>query len=50
MEELYYIHDKLLNRFYKFKDFKGNIMKTLINGEILKRYYDRQNYIPYITV
>src|SRR6266498_990737 len=46
----YYIHEKLFNRSYKLKDFKGNIMKTLINGKILKRYHDRQNYIPYITV
>ncbi len=41
----YYIHEKLLNRSYKLKDFKENIMKTLINGKILKRYHDRQNYI-----
>ncbi len=46
----YLIHNKLLNRSYKLKDFKGNIMKTLINEKILKRYHDRQNYIPYITV
>src|SRR6266498_1593018 len=46
----YFIHDKLLNGSYKLKDFKGNIMKILINGEILKRYHSRQNYIPYIIV
>ncbi len=46
----YYIHEKLLNGSYKLKDFKGNIMKILINGEILKRYHSRQNYIPYIIV
>ncbi len=46
----YYIYDKLLNRSYKFKDFRGNIIKTPINGKILKRYFDRQNYILYITI
>src|SRR6266498_2966820 len=46
----YFIHDKLLNGSYKLKDFKGNIMKILINGKILKRYHSRQNYIPYIIV
>ena len=46
----YLIHDKLLNRSYKLKDFKGNIFKIPVNGKILKRYHDRQNYIPYITI
>src|SRR6266508_4936895 len=46
----YLIHDKLLNGSYKLKDFKGNIFKTPVNKEILKRYHDRQNYVPYITV
>src|SRR6266542_3810735 len=46
----YLIYDKLLNGSYKFKDFKGNIFKTPVNGEILKRYHNRQNYVPYITI
>ena len=46
----YLIHNKLLNGSYKLKDFKGNIFKTPVNGEILKRYLSRQNYVPYITV
>src|SRR6266498_3992405 len=46
----YFIHDKLLNGSYKLKDFKENIFKILVNGEILKRYHDRQNYVPYITI
>src|SRR6266542_1315978 len=37
----YFIHDKLLNGSYKLKDFKGNIFKTPVNREILKRYHDR---------
>ncbi len=41
----YFIYNKLLNRFYKLKDYKGNILKPPVNGEILKRYYDRQNSI-----
>src|SRR6266496_253530 len=46
----YLIHDKLLNGSYKLKDLKENIFKTPVNGEILKRYHDRQNYVPYITI
>ncbi len=46
----YFIHDKLLNGSYKLKDLKGNIFKTPVNGKILKRYHDRQNYVPYITI
>src|SRR6266508_5765641 len=46
----YLIHDKLLNRSYKLKDFKGNIFKTPVNGEILKGYHSKQNYVPYITI
>ena len=46
----YLIHDKLLNGSYKLKDFKGNIFKTPVNGEILKSYHSRQNYVPFITV
>ncbi len=46
----YYIHEKLLNGSYKLKDYKGNIFKIPVNGEILKRYHSRQNYVPYITI
>src|SRR6266542_3424827 len=46
----YFIHDKLINGSYKLKDFKRNIFKTPVNGEILKRYHDRQNYVPYIII
>ncbi len=49
-KEPYFIHDKLLNGSYKLKDFKGTIFKTSVNGEILKRYHDKQNYISYITI
>src|SRR6266540_2165152 len=46
----YFIHDKLLNGSYKLKDLKENIFKIPVNGEILKRYHDRQNYVPYIII
>ncbi len=46
----YFIHDKLLNGSYKLKDFKRNIFKTPVNGKILKKYHNRQNYVPYITI
>src|SRR6266496_5433213 len=46
----YLIYDKLLNGSYKLKDFKGNIFKIPVNGEILKGYHSRQNYVSYITI
>src|SRR6266511_3678191 len=49
-KELYFIHDKLLNESYRLKNIKGNILKILVNGELLKKYRNRQNYILYITI
>ena len=41
MERTILYFNKLLNGSYKLKDFRGNIMKTSINGKILEKYYDR---------
>jgi hypothetical protein len=46
----YYVHEKLLNGAYKIKDEKGIIVKVPVNGELLKHYYSRESYIPYILI
>src|SRR3984957_484612 len=46
----YYIHEKLLNGAYKIKELDGKILKTPVNGELLKRFYSRENYEPYVVI
>src|SRR6266498_2857741 len=46
----YYIHEILLNGAYKLKDDEGNIMRVPINGELLKHYYSREGYVPFIVI
>jgi hypothetical protein len=41
---LYYIHEELLNGSYKIKELSGKILKTPVNGELLKKYYDREDF------
>ncbi|CAI2188589.1 13402_t:CDS:2, partial [Funneliformis geosporum] len=44
----YYIHEVLLKGSYRLKEIEGQILKTPVNGIYLKRYKDRQNYVPYV--
>ncbi len=46
----YYIHEILLNGAYKLKDDEGNILRMPINGELLKHYYSREGYVPFIVI
>jgi transposase InsO family protein len=46
----YYIHRKLLKGSYEIKDLNGKIMKTPVNGELLKEYFDREGFIPYVVI
>jgi hypothetical protein len=46
----YYIHEKLLNGSYKLKETNGQILKTPVNGELLKRYHSREQFIPYVVI
>lgn len=47
----YYIHEVLMNGSYKLKnEINGRILKTPVNGELLKKYHERQNFIPYVVV
>ena len=38
----FYIHAIIGNGAYKLRDLQGNVLKTPVNGSLLKRYYDRQ--------
>ncbi len=46
----YYIHEVLLNGSYKLKEIDGRVLKVPVNGELLKYYYSREGFIPYIVV
>ena len=46
----YYIHEKLLNGAYKIKELDGKILRTPVNGELLKKFYSRENYEPYVVI
>ena len=46
----YYIQQKLLNGSYKIKEINGRVLKTPVNGELLKRYNSREKFIPYVVV
>src|SRR2546423_7386073 len=46
----YYIHEKLLNGSYKIKETNGKILKTPVNGELLKKYNIREAFITYVLV
>jgi len=39
-----------MNGLYKIKTEQGNILKIPINGELLQRYNDRKNFIPYVII
>ena len=46
----YYIHEVMLNGAYKIKEMNERILKTPVNGELLKRYYSRENFEPMIVI
>jgi hypothetical protein len=46
----YYIHEVLLNGSYKLRSMEGRVLLTPVNGNLLKLYYDRQQWEPMITV
>ena len=46
----YYIHEKMLNGSYKIKDMNGKILATPVNGELLKKYFDRYEFEPMVVI
>ena len=46
----YYIQQELLNGSYKLKEINGKILKPPVNGELLKKYNSREEFVPYVVV
>src|ERR1043166_3093043 len=46
----YYIHEVKLNGSYTLKNTDNQIIEVPVNGELLKLYHDRQNFIPYVVI
>ena len=46
----YYIHAIMLKGAYKLKEMEGRILKKPVNGELLKKYYNRENFEPMIVI
>ena len=40
----YYVHQVIVNGSYKIKEMDGRILKTPVNGELLKLYHDRKEF------
>ena len=46
----YYIHEVMLNGAYKLKEINGKILVVPVNGELLKKYFSRENFESIIVV
>ena len=46
----YYIHEILVNGSYKIKELTGQVLKTPVNGELLKKYNSRENFEPIVLI
>jgi hypothetical protein len=46
----YYIHTVLLNGSYKLREINGKVLKTPVNGRLLKIYFDREGWTPHIVI
>src|ERR671938_659907 len=47
----YYIHERLLNGAYRLKETtSGKILETPVNGKLLKKYYSRENFEPFVVI
>ncbi|GBB99078.1 hypothetical protein RclHR1_34020001 [Rhizophagus clarus] len=46
----FYIHKIRQNGAYKLRSMKGRVLRTSVNGSLLKLYYDRQNWALIIAV
>ena len=46
----YYVHNVLLNGSYKLRNLDGQLLRTPVNGSLLKIYRDRHNWEPMVVV
>ena len=40
----------MLKGLYQLKDMNGKIIRVPVNGEMLKRYYSRENFELYVII
>src|ERR1700761_8460306 len=46
----YYVHEIISKGSYRIKTMVGKVMKTPVNGELLKEYTDRKNFEVIIRI
>jgi hypothetical protein len=46
----FYIHDQLYQGVYKLRTTDGKVIRTPINGSLLKMYHERSTWTPQITI
>ena len=46
----FYIHQVKQNGAYQLRTIEGKVLRVPVNGSLLKRYQDRQNWEPIVTV
>ena len=46
----YFIHEIIVHGSYKIKDTTGKVLKTPVNGELLKIYHSRENFEPMVVI
>jgi hypothetical protein len=46
----FYIHQIKQNGAYQLRTIEGKVLRVPVNGSLLKRYKDRQNWEPIVTV
>jgi hypothetical protein len=46
----YYIHDRPNPGVYKLRTLEGKVVRTPINGSLIKLYQERTNWVPQITI
>lgn len=46
----FYIHDRLYPGVYKLRTLDGKVIRTPINGSLLKLYHERAQWVPQITI
>lgn len=46
----YYIYRKIIYGSYQIKEIDGRVLKTPVNGELLKLYFDREKFEPMIYI
>ena len=46
----YYVHQPGANGAYKIRTMDGKVLKSAVNGSLLKMYFDRQNWEPIIAI